>query len=173
MKQIGIEIKWAIIFLVMMTLWMVMEKVTGLHDKHIDKHSTITYFVAIPAILIYVLALLDKRRNFYKGYMSYQQGFVTGLIITLIITVFTPLLQFVTTRYISPDYFANISRYSIEQKLMTQSEAENMFSEKNYIVQATIGTLIMGLITTAIVAIITRRSRKEDRNFNDYEEHRS
>jgi hypothetical protein len=168
MKKIGIELKWAFIFLIMMTLWMVMEKSTGLHDRHIDKHSTITYLVAIPSILIYVLALLDKRRNFYSGYMTYQQGFVTGLLMTVIITVFTPLLQFVTTRYISPDYFANITRYSVEEKLLTPEEAASMFNEKNYMVQATIGTLIMGLITTAIVAIFTRRSRKEDRNHEDF-----
>jgi hypothetical protein len=164
MKRIAIEIKWAIIFLVMMTLWMVMEKMTGLHDKHIDKHTTITYFVAIPAILIYVLALLDKRKNQYNGYMTYQQGFVTGLIMTILITIATPLLQFITTRYISPDYFTNMTRYSIDHKIMTGEEAEKMFNEKNYIIQATIGTLIMGLVTSAIVAIFTRRSRKEDRN---------
>lgn len=168
MKKISIELKWAFIFLIMMTLWMVMEKLTGLHDRHIDKHSTITYLVAIPSILIYVLALLDKRRNFYAGYMTYQQGFVTGLLMTVIITVFTPLLQYVTTRYISPDYFANITRYSVEQKLLTPGEAASMFNETNYMVQATIGTLIMGLITTAIVAIFTRRSSKEDRNHEDF-----
>jgi hypothetical protein len=164
MKRIGIELKWAVIFIIMMTLWMVMEKMTGLHDKHIDKHTFITYFVAIPAILIYVLALLDKRKNYYNGYMTYQQGFVTGLIMTLFITVVTPLLQYVATRYISPDYFANVTRYSIEQKIMTQDEAEKMFNEKNYMIQATISTLIMGLVTTAIVAIFTRRSPKEDRD---------
>jgi small-conductance mechanosensitive channel len=164
MKRIGIEIKWAIIFIIMMTLWMVMEKMTGLHDKNIEKHAVVTYFVAIPAILIYVLALLDKRKNYYNGYMTYQQGFVTGLIMTMLIAVVTPLLQYVTTRYISPDYFTNMIRYSVDQKMLTQEDAEKMFNEKSYMVQATIGTVIMGLVTTAIVAIFTRRSPKEDRN---------
>lgn len=103
MNTYRIEIKWALIFVAMMLLWMVMERLAGFHDTHIDKHAIVTNLIAIPAIAIYVLALLDKRKNFYGGYMSYKQGFISGLIITLIVTLFTPLIQFVTSTIISPD----------------------------------------------------------------------
>ena len=38
---------------------------------HIDKHVVYTNFYALPAILVYVFALLDKRKNFYNGKMTY------------------------------------------------------------------------------------------------------
>ncbi|MBI2280601.1 MAG: DUF4199 domain-containing protein [Bacteroidetes bacterium] len=160
MKNIKIEIKWAIAFVIMMLLWMVLEKLTGLHDVHIDKHAFYSNFVMIPAIAFYVFALLDKRKNFYDGTMSYKQGFISGLIITIIVTIVSPLTQYITSTYITPDYFNNVIKYSVEKGMMTQTEAENYFNLNSYMIQAVIGTPFMGLITTAIVALFTKRNRK-------------
>ena len=156
MNKFRIEIKWAIIFIVMMLLWMVLERLTGLHDVHIDKHPIYTNFVAILAILVYVLALLDKRKSFYNGVMSYKQGFMAGLIITLIVTAFSPLTQYITSTIISPEYFTNVINYSVNEGLMSQTEAEAYFNLKSYLVQVIIFTPIMGIVTTAIVAIFTK-----------------
>jgi len=157
MKKIKIEIKWAIIFVVMTLIWMFLEKLAGLHDEHIDKHSIYTNFIAIPAIAIYVFALLDKRKNFYKGAMTYKQGFISGLIITAIVTVLSPLTQYITSTIITPEYFPNMIRYSVETGKMTQQAAEDYFNLKNYLVEIVIGTPVMGVMTTAIVAIFTRK----------------
>ena len=158
MNKFKIEIKWSVIFIIMMLLWMVMEKVTGLHDVHIDKHAIYTNFVAIPAIIVYVLALLDKRKNYYDGKMTYMQGFISGLIISIIVTIFSPLTQYITSTIITPDYFINIINYSVSQGMMTQTEAEAYFNLKSYMIQVLIGTPIMGIVTAAIVAIFTRKT---------------
>ena len=63
MKNIKIELKWAFIFILTMLLWMLFEKSMGWHDEKIADHATYTNFFAIPAILVYVFALLDKKRN--------------------------------------------------------------------------------------------------------------
>lgn len=163
MKKYKIEIKWAVIFAVMGLVWILLEKLTGLHNEHIDKHPIYTNFVAIPAIAIYVFALLDKRKNFYNGVMTYMQGFVTGLIITAIVTVLSPLTQYISSTVITPDYFSNVIEYSVSKGLMTQEAAENMFNLKSYILQATLGALIMGILTSAIVAIFTRKKSASSR----------
>jgi hypothetical protein len=59
-------------------------------------------------------ALLDKRKNFYNGVMTYKQGFITGLIITAIVTIFSPLTQWIISNVITPDYFKNVIQYSVE-----------------------------------------------------------
>ncbi|MEE4198832.1 MAG: DUF4199 domain-containing protein [Bacteroidales bacterium] len=157
MKKYRIEIKWAIIFVLTLLLWMFLEKIAGLHDEHIEKHSIVTNFVAIPAIIIYVLALLDKRRNDYDGKMTYKQGVISGLIITAIITIFSPLTQYLTTTFITPQYFPKMIEYVVKEGKMTQPEAEGYFHLKNYITQVIISTPVMGIITTLVVAIFTRR----------------
>ena len=159
MKNLKIEIKWSIIFVLMSLLWMIVEKISGLHGEHIDKQMIYTNFMAIPAIAIYVFALLDKRKNYYHGFMTYKQGFITGLIITAIVTVLSPLTQYLTSAVITPEYFPNIIRYSVANGNMTQQEAEEYFNLKSYIIQGLIGAALMGTATSAIVAIFTRKSK--------------
>ena len=150
--------KWAFFFIMMMLLWMVMEKLVGLHDVYIDQHAVYTNFVAIPAILIYFFALRDKRETFYKGKMTYTQGLVSGLIITAIVTVITPALQFVTSTFITPEYFQNASEYAVSQGLMSAEQAAEYFNTNSYIIQASIGAPIMGIMTSLIVAGFTKKA---------------
>lgn len=155
MKKFSIELVWSIIFIVMMLLWMWLEKIVGLHSTHIDLHYIFTNFVAILAVLIFVLALLDKRKNFYGGYMTYMQGFTCGIIMTILITIVTPLSQYITSEIISPDYFTNVIEFSVENGSFTREAALEYFNLKNYIIQATIGAFAMGIVTSSIVAIFT------------------
>lgn len=157
MKNFKIEFKWAIVFAVMQLVWLLLERLTGLHSNHIDKHAIVTNFIAIPAIAIYVFAFLDKRKNFYQGIMTYKQGFKTGVILTLIVTVLTIGTQYIISTIITPDYFPNMIEYAVRKGKLTQEAAEETFNLKSYMIQAPIGSLLMGLLTTGIVALFTRK----------------
>lgn len=157
MKKYSIEIKWGIIFALMSLIWMILERITGLHDTHIDQHATYTNFIAIPSISIYVLGLLEKRKKFYGGKMTYGQGFITGLIITGVITLLTPLTMWLTLAFITPDFLENARIYAVEAGKMDQEAAEGYFSQGNYMIQSIVGAPIMGILTSAIVAIFTRK----------------
>ena len=157
MKKISIEIKWAFIFVGMTLIWMLLERLVGLHDIHIDKHTIFTNFIAIPAITVYFFALLDKRKKVYNGIMNYKQGITSGLIITFIITLLSPLSQIITSLLITPDYFKYASEYAVSTGKLTQEGADAYFNLGSYIIQGLIGAPVMGIITSAIVAIFTRK----------------
>lgn len=159
MKNIGIEIKWGVIFILVTLAWMMVEKSLGWHDVHIDQHAVLTNLFAIPAIVIYVLAMRDKKKNYYHGQITYLQAFLSGLVVTIIVTILSPFAQYITLEYITPQYFTNIISYSVEKGELTQSDAENWFNLRSYMIQATIGALIMGLITSAIVAIFIKSKK--------------
>jgi hypothetical protein len=158
MKKYITEIKWGCIFILALLLWMGFEKMMGWHDVNIDQHAMMTNFFAIPAIVIYILALLDKRKRDYGGVMSWKQGFVTGLIITVVIAILSPLAQFIIHNIISPDYFENIREYTVTMGEMTQENADAYFSMSSYITQSVIGALAMGVLTSAVVAAFTRKN---------------
>lgn len=156
MKKYRIELIWGILFLLVGLLWMIFEKTMGWHDVHIDKHATYSLFIAPIAIAVYVFALLDKKRNFYGGKMTYLQGFLSGLLITALVVLFSPLSQYITSTYITPDFFKNAIAYSVSSGQMDQTAAEGYFNLKSYMMQSVIGAAVMGLITSAVVALFVK-----------------
>jgi hypothetical protein len=66
MEKFKIEIKWALLFSLMSLLWMLLEKLSGLHGKYIDYHMYLTNLYAIPAIWVMVLRLRIKRIVFIE-----------------------------------------------------------------------------------------------------------
>ncbi len=157
MSKFRIEIKWAIIFTAATILWMIFEKSMGWHDTLIAKHAIYTNLFALIAITVYVLALLDKRKLDYNGKMTWKQGFVSGIILSVIVALLSPFAQYVTHTMISPDYFPNIIAYVVESGKMSQEAAENYFSLNSYILQSVFGALTMGIVTSAIVAIFVKK----------------
>jgi hypothetical protein len=161
MDKIKIEFKWAIIFSIMGLLWMVLEKLTGLHSTYIDYHLYLTNLFAIPAIWVMILALKNKKRQFYNGQMSYLQGFISGFILSVFIALLSPLTQWITSYIITPKYFQNVIKRSVEIGYYeTIEKAQANFNYANYAKQGAIGALLMGIVTTSI-AMIFIKSKKE------------
>ena len=156
MNKIQTEIKWGFIFTLSGLIWMIFEKSMGMHDEHLEQHANFTLWYAPIAIMIYVLALRDKKRTFYHGRMTYLQGFISGLIMTLVVLILTPFSQYISHEFISPQYFPNIIRLSVEKGQMTQEEAEAHFTLMGYIQQSLIFAAFMGVLTSAMVALLTR-----------------
>jgi hypothetical protein len=160
MKNLKTEVKWALIFTGVTLLWMLLEKAVGLHDRYLDYHLYLTNLFAIPAIVMMVLALKDKKKNFYGGQMDYKQGFLSGLVVSVFIALLSPLAQWITSYVITPEYFPNVIKRSVELGYFeTLAEAEANFNYKNYAVQGAIAALVMGVLTTAI-AMLFIRSKK-------------
>lgn len=151
------ELKWAVVFFLMTLLWMSFEKWMGWHDIHIEQHESLTNIYAIPAILVYVFALLDKRKKMPDRTFTWVNGFLSGLVITLIVTILSPLTQLIISNWISPEYFTNIIEYSVTTLGKNRAEMEAYFNTENYILQGIAGACIMGILTSAIVALFTRR----------------
>ncbi|MFN1833765.1 DUF4199 domain-containing protein [Balneola sp. MJW-20] len=157
MKKYMTEIKWGLIFVVTALVWMMFEKAMGWHGDNIEKHATMTNLFAIIAIAVYILALRDKKRNDLNGNMSWTQGFMSGMIITAVVFVLSPVSQWITHTLISPEYFPNIIDYSLQQGYYEErAGAEAYFSLTSYIIQAAIGALLMGSLTSAIVAFFMK-----------------
>ncbi|CAH0336048.1 hypothetical protein FVB9288_01720 [Flavobacterium sp. CECT 9288] len=162
MKKLKIEIKWAILFSIMTLLWMVLEKLSGLHSTYIDYHFYLTNLFAIPAIVFMVLALQEKKKVYYGGQMSYKQGLISGIILSVIIALLSPLTQWIISYVISPEYFPNVIKRSVEIGYFKSiAEAEANFNYPNYAKQGAIGALIMGIVTTAIAMIFIRSKKLE------------
>lgn len=162
MNNIKIEIKWAIYFALMTLVWMLLEKLSGLHGTYIDYHLYLTNLFAIPAIWFMVLALKDKKKKYYKGDMSYKQGLISGSIISAFIALLSPLTQWIISYVIAPEYFPNVIKRSVEiGYYKTTAEAEAYFNYKSYAISSTIFAFLFGVVTTAIAMLFLRTKHKQ------------
>jgi hypothetical protein len=156
MKNIQTELKWSVLFTAMSIAWIFLEKLVGLHDELIEHHPIYTNLYAIPAILFYILALKEKKANFYKSHFKYKNAVVSGLILTFMITLLAPLGTYVSVEYVSPDFFENAILKSVEMNYYTAEEASEYFNTSNYMLQSLMFTPVFGIVTTLIVAIFVR-----------------
>lgn len=154
MKKIGIEIKWGIIFAVCALLWMLFEKSMGWHDENIADHPKFTNLFGIIAIALYIVAVFDKKKNYYNGRITWLQGFVSGMFITLIVVVLAPISQWITHTWLSPEYFQNAIDYGVQHGYQTREQGEAYFNLDSYITKAMIGALVMGTVSSSLVALI-------------------
>lgn len=162
MNKISIEIKWGIIFSLVGLLWMVAEKVSGLHDTYLDYHLYLTNLFAIPAIIVMVLALRDKKKNYYEGDMTYSEGMLSGVVLSLVIAILSPLTQWITTYVITPDFFPLVIKRSVALGFYaTEQDAASYFNYGNYARQGFLMSLMMGVLTTAICMIFIKSKAKK------------
>ncbi len=159
MKKFSIEIKWGIIFSIVSLAWMFLEKGLGWHDENIAQHAIYTNFFAIVAIVLYVFALLDKKKNFYNGRMTWSQGFISGIVISIVVAILSPIGQYITHEFITPDYFDNVIEYSVKNEIYTREAAEEYFNLTSYIIQSFFFALVVGVVTSAIVAYFVRTKK--------------
>jgi hypothetical protein len=162
MKKFSIELKWGFLFFLSGLAWMVLEKSLGWHDRLIEQHATYTLLYAPLAIFIYVIALWEKKKKTYRGRMTFFQGFLSGLVITLVVVLLTPLSQYISHSLISPDYFANIIQLTVSAGEMTLQEAEAYFNLMNYTTMSVFFAAGMGLLTTVVVMIFMKSIPQKD-----------
>lgn len=158
MKNYSIEIKWALRFTLLTLAWAIGEKAIGLHDVYIAKYGMYSMLFVIPAFLFYYLALSEKKKYFYNNSITWKQGFVSGIVLSFIITLFIPATQYIIYKSITPHFFDNIIAYKVQHK-MTLENAKLYFNLKTYIIEGTFTGLSKGIITGAIVALIIRNKK--------------
>jgi uncharacterized membrane protein YjgN (DUF898 family) len=152
-----IEIKWAIIYFVMTIAWSALGKLLGFHSNRIEHNVLFNGLVIFPSFAVYLFALLDKRKNYFDGTMTFRQGFVSGMILTVFVTILGPLTPLISIGLISPDLFQNAIEFVVSNNIMTQEEANNQFNMPAFIIQGVIAAPIFGLPLSLICAFFTRK----------------
>ena len=157
MKNLRIEFKWAIIFTIATLAWMLLEKTLGWHDEQIANHDWLTLLFLPFIILMYVLAIREKRRRLYGKKITWKQAFLSGLMVSVFAALLSPLAQYITHNFITPEFFVKVKDYSVTNKLMTVNAVNDYYNINNYIMQAALSSLIGGAIISAILAFFMKR----------------
>ena len=148
-------------FVLSAILWHLFERIFGLHGEYIHLHPLFTNLFFIPTVVLYVLALKEKRRKL-GGNITYKQAFFAGFSISMVVALLSPLTTLLIQQVISPNYLENAIDYAVTNKKMTAEMANAMFNLNNYLLQSFIGALIMGIVISAIVSFYIKTKSKKD-----------
>lgn len=159
MKNYSIEIKWALRFTLLTLAWSIGEKAIGLHDEHIADYGMYTNLFLFPALLFFYLAIHEKKKYVYNNSMNWTQGFVSGIVISFIIALLNPAVQYIIYKSITPHFFDNIIAYKIKNHYMTLENAKVYFNLKTYMIESTFTGLSKGIITGALVSLLIRNKK--------------
>lgn len=157
MKKIYIELKWSVIFSIALLCWILLEKTMGWQDERIVDLWWLTLLFGPFAVLLYLLALREKRRRVYDGKMTWTQGFVSGIIISVFVALLSPLTEYVVFNFFTPDNFNTIAESSVTNNLIANTKINDFLHINNYWLQSAFGLLVFGVVNSAIVALFVRK----------------
>ena len=71
-----------------------------------------------------------KKYSYYNGTVSFGKILSSGLIITAIIAIINPATQWVISYVISPEYFSNAIKHTVDNGFDTLENATKFFTYK-------------------------------------------
>uniref|UniRef100_UPI00404980E0 DUF4199 domain-containing protein n=2 Tax=Flavobacterium sp. TaxID=239 RepID=UPI00404980E0 len=156
MKQFSIEFRWAFTYLLAQTLWIMLEKTLGFHQEKIQYQPVFSMLFIFVLILIYTLAIREKKAKVYQGNMTWREGFVSGLMLTLIMALFTTMTEYTKHNVISPYFLDNMKALILKEGKMSVENANEFFSFSNTLSQSIFYVISVGVVITSIVSLIVR-----------------
>lgn len=160
MRKFAIEIRWAIQFSIISIVWMILEKSLGWHDAQIGRQLIYTNLFGFVAVALYILAIRDKKKNYYHGQMTWKQAFLSGTIMTVIIAILSPMINTVIYNFVTPGFFDHMVAHRVAQKYQTKEQAEAYFNLHSYIVLGLFDILSKGILTAAVIALFVKNQKQ-------------
>jgi len=152
MKNFAIEIKWGIRYIFAYLAWIITEKFLGIYDVRIDNYFMSSVLFYVFAFLIYILAINEKKKYFFKNNMDWKQGCVSGIFLSIVIAILMPISQVVIHKAIAPEFFPNMIKHALASSKNKPEVVMDNFNLKAYIYQSVFFALSIGVVYSAIVA---------------------
>lgn len=156
MKNFSIEIKWAFIIGFLGLIWIFVEKYLGYHDEKVGWYQLFSILFFPFMVLGYYFGLREKKHKYYNGNLSWSHGFISGIIISAILTLLAPFGQFLTHNFLSPDLSAKAIELATSKDTMTFEQANTYYSLNSYMMQSVFTTLSTGVVIGAVIAYFIR-----------------
>jgi len=150
------EIKFGLFFSAAQLFWLLFEYIFGMQTTFISLHSVVSNFFAVPAIIIMYFSIIAKRSEL-GGEITFFKALITGVIVSVVVAAISPLVILIFHYLINPHFFTDIQNYSVKIGKMTVKEAGEYFNLKSYILQGIFGALMMGTITSLVIAAAIKK----------------
>jgi hypothetical protein len=157
MKSFLPEVGYGLVLGLATLVWISLEYAMGLHTTRISYHPIVTNFFAVIPIYLMWRALKHRRDVIEGGQILWWQGMTSGMIISVVAGALGAPTIWIFIKYVNPNFFAAMIEYSVKTGYHAKTEhAEAYFNLAGYMIQATLGPVIMGFFTSVILTAIAR-----------------
>ncbi|ESU22596.1 hypothetical protein FEDK69T_18490 [Flavobacterium enshiense DK69] len=156
MKNYRIEIKWAIVYVIVSFIWIFIQKALGFFDSNISRHVFFSVLIVLVLIPLFYFEQTDKKKNFLNNKMMWKQGFISGCLVIVLATLFVPVLSYVTYELIAPDFFKKAIALYTESGKLNPIDAAARFNLRSSMLQGVSDNLSFGISFSAIMAFFTK-----------------
>lgn len=162
MNKIKLEIYWGFYLAFTFIFWMQIEKWLGFHDSKIMFEPLFAILIVIPFTILYYRALQLKKNTDYKGTITFQQSFISSILITGIFTLFLPIALYFVLKYISPNLIANFIKSAVKNKVAMEN-AQDYYNFKSLLLMNISTLLPIGIILGYLISkIISKKKSNEN-----------
>lgn len=162
------ELKWGLIIGLAGMIWLYASCFLGLHEKGLIGIQVVTLVSLILTFLGFLFGLRAVRKR-EEGNLSYIDGLRSGAVIAGISAVLAALTQLGYFQFVNPgwtDYMVEQTRLHFADSKLNEEEmtqqlelARKSFSLKNYLLQAALGAIVLGLFFSAIIMLFLRKRK--------------
>lgn len=160
MEKFGIELKWAALATLLSCVWAFGEKQLGMHQDFSNGFTSLMLFYLVQSLMIFG-AFIDKKKNYFENNWSFGQAFKFGMFLTGMLTILSPLAQYIIYTSISPDYFSNIIAYRSAKYPESATNFAEYYTLESQIRQSVQSALSIGIVFSALFAYILKTKNYE------------
>ncbi|WKW45661.1 DUF4199 domain-containing protein [Myroides sp. JBRI-B21084] len=152
MSKIGIELKWSAVITAFACSWAALENALGYH-KDFSNIIVTAFIYYILLTFLWAGAFVDKKKALgAHAVWEFKSAFKFGLLLTGLLTILSPIAQYIIYESISPDYFENIIKYQMSKGKQTRESLELIHNINFSIRQGVMNSLSLGVIYSALYA---------------------
>lgn len=165
------EFKYGLFSSFLLIVWMIIFYTLLIPNYHQfgSYVSVIAFFIPFAGIYF---GIREKRIRSNFGYITFQDAFKTGMIITLIISVIMLVFVYVYFEYINPEFLNYLTAETQKKLLAINSSREEIEAELTIVkydyslnvqlIRQTLYVLAGGTIISFITAVLLKKTRKDD-----------
>ena len=159
MNKIGIELKWAAFITAFACLWAALENALGYH-KDFSNILITSFIYYVILTFLWAIAFIDKKKSLGKNAVwEFKSAFKFGLFITGLVTLLSPIAQYIIHESISPDYFNNIIEYQLSKGRQTRESLEDIYNMEVAIRTGVTETLSYSIVFSALYAWVFKTKK--------------
>ncbi|WMW76913.1 DUF4199 domain-containing protein [Flavobacterium sp. 20NA77.7] len=152
MTKLKLEIYWGFYLAFTFIVWMQVERWLGFHTDKIIFQPIFSSLLFIPLTFLYWRALFLKKQNDYKNTITFQQSFISSLLITGVFALFLPIALYFSLKYISPDLLQNFIAKTMQSGKISLAEAQSYYNFKSLLLMNYSTLLPIGIIIGYVIS---------------------